>query len=95
MSTKPKNPRSVYARFPPPLYKVGDWLRRRNPRNPEVVQVIEYRGPLGRGGEHIYRYRHIDEFGQVLESETSETSLEPTAAPDPLPVPAPAPYPSY
>jgi hypothetical protein len=73
---------------------VGDWLRTRTLYNPQVVQVIEYRGPLG-GGEHIYRYRHIDEFGNVVESETRESSLEPTTAPDPLPVPAPAPASSW
>jgi hypothetical protein len=86
---KPAKKQSVYARFPPPKYKVGDWVQYMlSGKYPQVVQVIEYSGPLGPGGEHVYRHRQVYDDGQVREFSMSESDVEPVAAPDPLPVPA-------
>ena len=92
MAKRAKRTRSVYDRFPPPKFKTGDWVRFTiTPDYTPVVQIIGYRGPLGQAGEHKYRFRQIDEFGQVFEAELSESAIEPATAPDPLPVPAPTP----
>lgn len=88
MAKKPKKFDSVYARFPPPKYKAGDWVRYEiSPNYPGVVQLIRYEGPLGVGGDHLYGYRRIDQFGQVHESGLSESDVVPADPPDPLPVP--------
>jgi hypothetical protein len=91
MARKPNRFKSVYSRFPPPKYKVGDWVRYYiSPQYPRLVQLIGYDGPSVKYGHH-YRYRHIDEFGQVRESGLSESDIVPAEPPDPLPVPAPTP----
>ncbi len=88
MAKKPKKFESVYARFPPPKFKVGDWVRYEiSPNYPGVVQLIRYDGPLGRNGTHRFRFRRIDEFGQVYESGLSETDVVLADPPNPLPVP--------
>lgn len=63
-----------------PRYRVGDWVTAYGSPVRRLVQVIEYRGPLGRGGEPIYRLRHAAEWG-VREFEQREDWLEP-ARPD-------------
>jgi hypothetical protein len=96
MANKQKKPKSVYARFPPPKFKTGDWVRFAiTPWYTPTVQIIGYRGPLGEGGDHKYRFRQIDEYGQVMESELSESAIVPADPPNPLPVPALPPDPDY
>lgn len=67
---------------PPPRFKVGDRVAYRlwvDP--PPVVEVIEYRGPLGQDGEHMYRLRRVLDWGEVKEFEQVESALQP--APEP------------
>lgn len=72
------NPGNGRSRF-----KVGDWVT--YPRWPERQRalVIEYRGPLGVGGEHVYRLRRVFDWGEVREFEQPESALEPVDAPAP------------
>ncbi len=64
-----------------PRFRVGDWVT--YPRWPERqrAQVIEYRGPLGVGGENVYRLRRVFDWGEVREFEQAESDLRPAESP--------------
>jgi hypothetical protein len=70
-------------------FKVGDWVK--YPRRPEPAhaQVIELRGPLGPGGEQIYRLRRVYDWGEVVEFELIESDLQPSDPPRHQPQPRP------
>ena len=65
----------------PRKYKVGDWVT--IPMRPQraLAQIIEYRGPFGGGGEHVYRFRYDSGYGEPVETELKESWLEPAEAP--------------
>jgi hypothetical protein len=65
----------------PTKFQVGDWVTVPGGVLRRLVQVIERRGPLGPGGEQIYRVRLTDEWGQVEEFEQFESALELASAP--------------
>jgi hypothetical protein len=72
----------------PRQFHTGDWVSYFHWNVPPLLaEVIGYGGPVGRGGEHIYRLRHIDRFGQVFEFQQPESGLKPADPPNPLPMP--------
>jgi hypothetical protein len=66
-----------------PRFKVGDWVTYPRRPEPQRALIIEYRGPLGVGGEHYYRLRRVFDWGEVREFEQPESALEPAEAPAP------------
>lgn|GEM_PF-2167759 len=73
----------------PTKFKVGDWVTYPTYPIRSHAQVIELRGPLGSGGEQIYRIRHIYDWGEVIEFELFESALEPSDPPEHQPQPQP------
>lgn len=70
-------------------YKVGDWVT--YPTHPvrSHARVVEVRGPLAPGGEQVYRIRHVHEWGEVVEFETTESALQASEPPEHQPQPRP------
>jgi hypothetical protein len=63
-------------------FTVGDWVTYPlSPRRGHAL-VIEVRGPLGPGGEQLYRIRHIQDWGEVWEFEQFESALEASDPPE-------------
>jgi hypothetical protein len=62
-------------------YGLGEWVTFFRWPKRGVAQVIELRGPLGRGGEQVYRLRENAPWGEVREFEQAESDLEPGNAP--------------
>ena len=77
--TKPKNGK--------PKYKVGDWVSLVSGPHRLLALVVEHRGPLGRGGRHVYGLREFPLWAPMVESEASEDNLEPAERPEKLPEP--------
>jgi hypothetical protein len=73
----------------PTKFRVGDWVTYPTYPTRTPAQVIELRGPLGPGGEHIYRIRHTYDWGEVIEFEQFESALEASDPPKHQPQPAP------
>ena len=63
-----------------PRYRVGDWVATSFWPAPRLMQIIEYRGPLGADGQPMYRLRHVDEWG-TTETEYPEGELTPVIPP--------------
>jgi hypothetical protein len=65
-----------------PRFRVGDWVSFAFGTSRWGAQVIEYRGPLGINGRHIYRLRRDQEYGEPDTFELSEEDLEAAGIPD-------------
>jgi hypothetical protein len=70
-------------------FKVGDWVTYPTYPMRSHAKVIELRGPLGVGGEYIYRLRHVYDWGEVHEFEAAESNLEASDPPAHQPQPRP------
>jgi hypothetical protein len=73
----------------PAKFKVGDWVTYPTYPMRTRAQVIELRGPLAPGGEHVYRIRHVYDWGEVIEFELPESALEASEPPEHQPQPRP------
>ncbi len=73
----------------PTKFKVGDWVKYPRYPEPSHALVIELRGPLAPGGEHVYRLRRVYEWGEVHEFEQSESELQASDPPEHQPQPRP------
>ena len=67
----------------PPKYKVGDWVELAYPEGKPapLAQILEDRGPLGQGGEHLYHIRQLLWGGETEVTTLAERHLRPAKAP--------------
>src|SRR5437870_25316 len=72
-----KTAKATAARF-----KVGDWVSFLFGASNAFAQVIEYRGPLGFHGMHIYRVRLENDWGEPDLFEMPEDLMAPAPPPD-------------
>ncbi|MBA4062714.1 MAG: hypothetical protein C0501_03230 [Isosphaera sp.] len=73
----------------PAKFKVGDWVTYPFHPTPGHAKVIEVIGPIGVGGEMLYRLREVYDWGEVHEFHRRESRLQPSDPPEHQPVPRP------
>lgn len=59
-----------------PRFRVGEWVAYPTGLSRHVAEVIEYCGRVGTSGRHYYRLREPIWYGDPVEYELPETSLE-------------------
>ncbi|MCI0699467.1 MAG: hypothetical protein L0241_00080 [Planctomycetia bacterium] len=65
-----------------PKFRVGEWVAYTSGISRHVAEVIEDVGPVGARGRRFYRLREPIWYGEPVEYELPETSLEPATHDD-------------